>query len=223
MNTILLVEDDPNTMKLTKMVLHQGGYDVLIANDGHQALCMVETHHIDCIVLDIMLPKMDGYQVASTLRENGYGLPILMLTAKETTFDKVKGFDSGADDYCVKPIDSDELLARIHALLRRSHIAATKRIDLTHTHADYATLSIVVDGSTMTLPAKEFYILFKLLSYPNHIFTRHQLMEEFWSMDSLSDPHTVDVHINRLRNKFKENPDFEIVTVRGLGYKAVLK
>lgn len=223
MNTILLVEDDPNSAKLTKMVLTQGGFDVIQSYDGIHALELLENHHIDCVVLDIMLPKMDGYTVASTIRQRGLTIPILMLSAKETTMDKVKGLGCGADDYCVKPIESDELIARIHALLRRYQILATNRIDLSHTHLDHTSLTVNVDGSTMELPAKEFYILFKLLSYPNHIFTRNQLMEEFWSMDTLSDPHTVDVHINRLRNKFKENPDFEIVTVRGLGYKAVMR
>lgn len=223
MNTILLVEDDLNSAKLTKMVLNQGGFTVLVAYDGYQALDILDNNHVDCCVLDIMLPKMDGYTLASTIRSNGLTIPLLMLTAKESTPDKVKGFSAGADDYCVKPIDPDELLARIHALLRRYQISSTNRIDLSHTHLDSNALTVTYDGMTMDLPVKEFSILFKLLSFPNHIFTRNQIMEEFWSMDSLSDPHTVDVHINRLRNKFKDNPDFEIITVRGLGYKAVIK
>lgn len=219
---VLLVEDDINSALLTKTVLNRSGFNVTVSHNGSDCLTVLEKKHIDLVVLDVMLPGgMDGYDIAKYIRQMNNSLPILMLTAKETTQDKVKGFSCGVDDYCVKPIDDEELSARCYALLRRFNIAKTSCITLAHTTVDSKSFSVSIDNTTEVLPKKEFNILFKLLSYPNVIFTRLQLMEEFWE-ESDSDPHTVEVHINRLRNRFKDNQDFRIDTVRGLGYKVTL-
>ena len=170
-----------------------------------------------------MMPRMDGYEFAKILREGGSELPILMVTAKETPNDKKKGFIVGTDDYMVKPVDEEEMILRIAALLRRSKIVSEHRLCVGGTVLDYDKLTVLSGGNETVLPPKEFMLLYKLLSYPGKIFTRSTIMDEIWDLDSETDQHTVDVHINRLRDKFGENPDFEIVTVRGLGYKAVKK
>ena len=172
-------------------------------------------------LLDIMMPNMDGYELTKVLRGTGYDLPILMVTAKESPADIKKGFIIGVDDYMVKPIDFEEMILRIGALLRRSKIASEKRLIIGRTELIYDELTIKQEGNTEMLPQKEFMLLFKLLSYKNKIFTRRQLMDEIWGLDSDTDERTVDVHINRLRERFRDNEDFEIVTIRGLGYKAV--
>ena len=220
---IMVVEDDLNTRRLMETVLLQHGYQPITACDGIDALEKMESHHVDLIVLDVMMPRMDGYEFTRTLREGGSEIPILMVTAKETQQDKRNGFLLGTDDYMVKPVDEEELLLRIAALLRRSHIAADRRLQIGTTELNFNSMSVTADGKTESLPKKEFLLLFKLLSYPGHIFTRRQLMDEIWDLDSESDERTVDVHINRLRDRFRGNPDFEIQTVRGLGYKAVLR
>ena len=220
---IMVVEDDLNTRRLMETVLLQHGYQPITACDGIDALEKMESHHVDLIVLDVMMPRMDGYEFTRTLREGGSEIPILMVTAKETQQDKRNGFLLGTDDYMVKPVDEEELLLRIAALLRRSHIAADRRLQIGTTELNFNSMSVTADGKTESLPKKEFLLLFKLLSYPGHIFTRRQLMDEIWDLDSESDERTVDVHINRLRDRFRGNPDFEIRTVRGLGYKAVLR
>ena len=219
---ILVVEDNANTRKLMEAVLLQNGYEPVLACDGVEALEILDRKHIDLIVLDIMMPRMDGYEFTETLRASGCELPILMVTAKEKPADKHKGFLIGTDDYMVKPVDEEEMILRIAALLRRSKIVNEHRLAVGQTVLDYDSLSVSANGNTTELPKKEFLLLFKLLSYPNKIFTRRHLMDEIWDMDSDTDERTVDVHINRLRDRFRANADFDIVTVRGLGYKAVL-
>ena len=218
---ILVVEDNDNTRKLMQAVLSQNGYEPIPARDGVEALEVLDHKHVDLIVLDIMMPRMDGYEFTETLRASGSEIPILMVTAKEKPADKHKGFIIGTDDYMVKPVDEEEMLLRIAALLRRSRIVNEHRLEIGATVLDYDSLTVTSDLGVVELPKKEFMLLFKLLSYPNKIFTRRQLMDEIWDMDSESDERTVDVHINRLRDHFRGNDDFEIVTVRGLGYKAV--
>lgn len=216
---ILIVEDDRNTQKLMCDVLKRGGYNTYIAKDGLEALERMETQRFDLIVLDLMMPRMDGYEFCQQLREVGENIPILMVTANQEMKDKHKGFLAGTDDYMTKPFDEQEILFRVKALLRRAQIASEHRIVMGETTADYNTLSVSWKSEQHTLPKKEFQLLFKLMSYPNMIFTRNQLMDEFWGLETETDEHTLNVHINRLRDKFRDNPDFEIVTVRGLGYK----
>lgn len=220
---ILVVEDDKSTRLLMEAVLRRGGYNPILASDGIEALEIMDHKHIDLVLLDIMMPNMDGYEFTRTLRDGGSELPILMVTAKEAPDDKKRGFIAGTDDYMVKPVDEEEMLLRIAALLRRSKISAEHKLTVGGTVLDYDRLTVRDGESEVALPPKEFMLLYKLLSYQGKIFTRAALMDEIWDMDSESDPHTVDVHINRLREKFGQNKDFEIVTVRGLGYKAVKK
>ena len=220
---ILVVEDNANTRKLMEAVLTQHGYLPILARDGVEALEVLDRKHVDLIVLDIMMPRMDGYEFTETLRQSGCDLPILMVTAKEKPEDKHKGFQIGTDDYMVKPVDEEEMILRIAALLRRSRIVNEHRLTVGSTVLDYDALSVKTPEGERTLPKKEFMLLFKLLSYPNKIFTRRQLMDEIWDMDSETDERTVDVHINRLRDRYRGSADFEILTVRGLGYKAVKK
>ena len=220
---ILVVEDDKSTRLLMEAVLKRGGYNPILASDGLEALEIMDHKHIDLVLLDIMMPNMDGYEFTRTLRDGGSELPILMGTAKEAPDDKKRGFIAGTDDYMVKPVDEEEMLLRIAALLRRSKISAEHKLTVGGTVLDYDRLTVGDGESEVALPPKEFMLLYKLLSYQGKIFTRAALMDEIWDMDSESDPHTVDVHINRLREKFGQNKDFEIVTVRGLGYKAVKK
>ena len=218
---IMVVDDNDNTRKLTNTVLRQNGYDTVCACDGEEALEVMDKVHIDLIILDIMMPKMNGFELTRTLRECGWETPILMVTAKESHIDKKEGFLSGTDDYMVKPVDDEEMLLRIAALLRRSKIASERKITIGSTILDHDSLTVTTPDGTIELPQKEFMLLFQLLSYKDKIFTRRQLMDEIWDMDTDTDERTVDVHINRLREKFRTNTDFSIVTIRGLGYKAV--
>jgi len=220
---IMVVEDNYNTGKLMEAVLVQNGYEVILAKDGIDALEKMDNHHVDLIVLDLMLPRMDGYEFTRILRESNNNIPILMVTAKETPADKKKGFIVGTDDYMVKPVDEEEMILRIAALLRRSQIANEHKLTIGETVLDYDSFTVTRGDNVQELPNKEFLLLFKLLSYQNKIFTRRSLMDEIWDMNSETDERTVDVHINRLRDRFKDNTDFEIVTVRGLGYKAVVR
>ncbi|MBR5496939.1 MAG: response regulator transcription factor [Clostridia bacterium] len=218
---IMIVDDNENTRKLTQAVLKQHGYDTVCAGDGMEGLEMMDKVHVDLIILDVMMPNMNGFEFTRTLRECGWDTPILMVTAKESHLDKKEGFLAGTDDYMVKPVDDEEMLLRIAALLRRSKIASEHKITIGSTVLDHDALSVTTSDGIVELPQKEFMLLFQLLSYKDKIFTRRQLMDEIWDMDSDTDERTVDVHINRLREKFKNNPDFNIVTIRGLGYKAV--
>ena len=221
MFNIMVVEDDTNTRKLMHAILSQNGYETVLAENGERALELMDKKHVDLIILDIMMPKMDGYKFTEILRENECNLPILMLTAKETKQDRKKGFIIGTDDYMVKPFDEEELILRIAALLRRSRIVNEHKLTIGETGLDYDSLTVSKNGNVQELPKKEFMLLYKLLSYQNKIFTRRQLMDEIWDMESDTDERTVDVHINRLRDRFKDNGDFKIHTIRGLGYKAV--
>lgn len=218
---ILVVEDDANAQKLICAVLQRGGYNSHVAGNGIEALDKMEERRFDLIVLDLMMPGMDGYELCKELRNAGDNIPILMLTAAQDIKDKHNGFLAGTDDYMTKPFDEQELLFRIKALLRRAQIASEHKLVIGETTLDYNSLTVTRGDMHISLPQKEFYLLFKLLSYPNQIFTRLQLLEEIWGMDTETDDHTLNVHINRLRDKFRDSPDFEIVTVRGLGYKAV--
>jgi DNA-binding response OmpR family regulator len=216
---VLVVEDDKNLRRLMTVVLKQNDYQVSTASNGEEALDILGHSHIDIVISDIMMPNMDGYEFTAALRKDYPYLPVLMATAKEHIEDKRKGFMVGTDDYMVKPLDMDELILRISALLRRSRIAIEHRLTIGETIIDAQSLTITHKDESLVLPKKEFLILFKLLSYPNKIFTRQQLMDEIWGMDTETDERTVDVHIKRLRNRISENLDFEILTVRGLGYK----
>ena len=223
MFNILIVEDDKNLRRLIGTVLKQNGFNVFSANDGEQALEILESTKADLIICDIMMPNMDGYELTSSLRDAGYNMPILMITAKDTMEDKRKGFISGTDDYMVKPINIDEMLLRINALLRRSKISTEHRLEVGNEVLDYDTLSVQSSKETIILPKKEFMLLFKLMSYPKKIFTRQQLMDEIWGLDTATDERTVDVHRKRLREKISDIKEFEILSVRGLGYKAEKK
>lgn len=223
MFNILVVEDDKNLRKLISATLKQNGYNSLMAEDGEIALDIMDKEHIDLVISDIMMPKLDGYNLVKALRDSGYNMPILMVTAKEMFEDKRKGFNVGADDYMVKPIDINEMILRVGALLRRAKISNEHRLSIGDIILDYDSISVSRHGDIDTLPKKEFYLLFKLLSYPNVIFTRRQLLDEIWGMDNEVDERTVDVHIKRLRERYDSCTEFEIVTVRGLGYKAVKK
>ena len=218
---ILVVDDDKNTRMLFQAVLEAANYSVLTAQDGVEALATMDDHHVDLVVLDVMMPNMDGYAFTRTLRESNDNLPILMVSAKQLPEDKKQGFLVGTDDYMTKPIDEEEMLLRIKALLRRARIASERRIAVGDVVLDYDSLTVTRKGQTQELPQKEFLLLYKLLSYPGKIFTRIQLMDEIWGADSETGWETVTVHIGRLRKRFEGWPEFEIVSVRGLGYKAV--
>ena len=220
---IMVVDDDKNTRLFLKAVLEAENYTVLTAENGEDALALMDTNHVDLVVLDIMMPKMDGYEFTQALRESNNNLPILMVSAKQLPSDKKHGFMVGTDDYMTKPIDEEEMLWRIKALLRRARIASERRIVIGDVVLDYDSLTVFRKGETQELPQKEFMLLYKLLSYPGKIFTRIQLMDEIWGADSETGWETVTVHIGRLRKRFEGWNEFEIVSVRGLGYKAVKK
>jgi DNA-binding response OmpR family regulator len=219
MFSILVVEDDDTLNKLICVKLRQEAYRVFAAFDGEQALELLDKEHIDLIVSDIMMPKMNGYQLTKELRNASYTLPILMITAKNQMEDMERGFHAGTDDYMIKPIHMKEMVLRVKALLRRAQIANEKKLVIGNTVLNYDALTVRTKEEDFDLPPKEFYLLFKLLSNPNKIFTRQELMDEIWGMDSEADDRTVDSHIKKLRRKFEECPDFEIITIRGLGYK----
>lgn len=206
-----------------KAVLTRSGYKTFQAENGLDAFEIIDKQHIDLIVLDVMMPVMDGYEFTEHLRSVKNNTPILMVTAKQLPEEKCKGFIAGTDDYMVKPVNEEEMLLRIKALLRRSQIANEHKLNIGSVSLDYDSLTILKNGITQTLPQKEFYLLYKLLSYPDKIFTRIQLMDEIWGMDSESSDTTINVHINRLRKKFGEWQEFEIISIRGIGYKAVIK
>jgi len=218
---ILVVEDDPNIRKLMEAVLLDERYIPILAKNGQDALIIIDHQHIDLMITDIMMPGMDGYTLTEQLRDAGYDFPILMVTAKETIKDKRRGFIVGTDDYMVKPVDEEEMILRVKALLRRAKIVNERRITIGKVTLNYDTLTVSRESERIALPQKEFLLLYKLLGYPNQIFTRMQLMDEIWGVDTESDEHTVSVHIGRLRERFYAWPEFSIETVRGLGYKAV--
>jgi DNA-binding response OmpR family regulator len=220
---ILVVDDDKNTRKFICALLQRHGFETLQAEDGVAALKAMDQYHIDLVVLDLMMPNLNGYELTKQLRHVWENLPIMMVTAKQESMDKRKGFLVGTDDYMTKPFDDQELVLRIKALLRRAQIVSEHKMVLGDVTVDYDSLNVTRGKEEVKLPQKEFYLLFKLLSYPNITFTRLQLMDEIWGLDSQTDDRTVNVHINRLREKFRDWPEFEIITMRGLGYKAVKK
>ena len=220
---ILVVDDDKNTRMYFEAVLKNNNYTVTVAKNGEEALGIMDKEHIDLVVLDIMMPKMNGYNFTRTLRECDNNLPILMVSAKQMPSDKNRGFAVGTDDYMTKPVDQDEFLYRIKALLRRARIANDHKIVIGDVVIDYDSLTVTRENEMHQLPQKEFLLLYKLLSYPGKIFTRIQLMDEIWGADSETGWETVTVHIGRLRKRFEGWQEFEIESVRGLGYKAVKK
>jgi two-component system, OmpR family, response regulator len=219
MSKILVVDDDPNIRELARVFLKGEGYDIFEASDGVEALLKLETTRIDLVVLDIMMPIMDGWELCRQLKEL-YDVPVLMLTAKGETSQKLKGFELGTDDYLVKPFEPLELVARVKALLKRYRIATSQSIQIGELHMDRKTFEVTVYGESLTLPLKEFELLFKLASYPGRTFSRDQLIEDIWGYDFDGNERTLDVHINRLRERFPEEKySFKITTIRGLGYR----
>lgn len=222
MVNILLVDDNEKIRKLMEIYLKQEGYQVLHAENGEKALEVLDAVNADLVIADIMMPEMDGYELTKELRDAKFNMPILMVTAKDTFSDKKTGFETGADDYVTKPVDMEELVLRVKALLRRSKISSEKQIKIGEVVLDFESLEVRTASEVILLPRKEFYLLYNLLSYPKKIFTRQELMDGIWGLDSEADERTVDVHIKRLREKFGGFPEFEILTVRGLGYKGVI-
>lgn len=218
---ILVVEDDRELRELFCAVLTDNGYTALPARDGADALEVLDGAGVDLIISDVMMPRLDGFELIRALRDAGYTVPVLLITARESAADKREGFRAGTDDYMVKPIDVNEMVWRVEALLRRSQMVSQRRCRLGDTELDCGTLTVRSGAGAAELPQKEFYLLYKLAASPGRIFTRRQILDDVWGPDSEADPHTLDVHISRLRERFKDSPDFEIVTVRGLGYKVV--
>lgn len=223
MFNILIVEDDKNLRKLIKTCLKRENYQTYEATNGVEALDILDENYIDLIVTDIMMPQMDGYELTRELRNARYNIPILLITAKSTLSDKKEGFLAGADDYMVKPIDIEELSLRVKVLLKRANMTNEQKIKIGNLVLNYNQLSVTEGEKNYQLAQKEFYLLYKLLSKPNTIFTRQELIEEIWGLDNESDFRTVDVHIKRIREKLKELDEFEIVTVRGIGYKSIIR
>ncbi|MGI6717249.1 MAG: response regulator transcription factor [Eubacteriales bacterium] len=223
MYRILVVEDDNELRNLFMRVLSKNGYKAFGATDGDEAMNIIKGDYIDLVISDIMMPNMDGYELIKKLRDMGSSIPVLIITAKDGFKDMQQGFMTGADDYMVKPVNVNEMVLRVGALLRRAQILSERMQTIGGFTLEYDSMTVVSGNSREILPQKEFLLLYKLVSCPNRIFTRRQLMDDIWGVDSETEERTVDVHINRLRDKFRDNPDFEIVTVRGLGYKAVRK
>ena len=220
---ILVVEDDKDLNQTVCAYLKGKGYEAIGCLSANDAYNEMYGNLFDVIISDIMMPQIDGYECARTVREMNQDIPILFMTAREDFESKRKGFGVGIDDYMVKPIDLDELLLRIEALLRRAKLATSRKLTIGNTVLDMEEHSAYVGEEEIPLTVREFNILYKLLSYPKKTFTRSQLMDEFWDVESASGPRVVDVYMTKLRDKFKECEDFEIVTVHGLGYKAVIK
>lgn len=220
---VLVVEDNKNFRKLLITYLKKNNYEALEAKDGMEALDIIDKTHVDLIISDVMMPNMDGYTLSKELRNANYTLPILIITAKETIEDKKEGFLSGVDDYMVKPIDMDEMILRVGVLLRRANIVNQKKLKIGNVLLSYDEYTLSNGEESFQVPQKEFLLLYKLLSFPNKIFTRQELMDEIWGFDSESDIRTVDVHVKRLREKFDKFKEFDIITIRGVGYKGVIK
>jgi DNA-binding response OmpR family regulator len=218
---ILIAEDDRELRQLFAHVLTKHGYTVSGVSDGQQALEAMSGDYFDLIISDIMMPVVDGYELVRQLRQTGCIAPVLMITAKDAFDDMRLGFQSGVDDYMVKPINVNEMVLRVQALLRRAQMISDRRQTVGNTVLECDSLTVTVDGENFILPQKEFMLLYKMAAFPGRIFTRQQLMDEIWGYDSESDTHTVDVHIGRLRDRFRDNRDFKIVTIRGVGYKVV--
>ncbi len=220
---VLIVDDDKNIRFLMREVFEMENYVVFSASNGLEALKILDSEHIDIAIVDIMMPKMDGYEFVKSLREYNKDLPVLMVSAKQMSEDRKKGYSVGIDDYMTKPIDTEELLMHVQALLRRAKIVNERKISIGDVVLDYDAYTVTGHGETQELPQKEFLLLYKLLSFPNKIFTRIQLMDEIWGMECDTGWETVTVHIGRLRKRFENWDEFSIESVRGLGYKAIKK
>ncbi|MBQ8412022.1 MAG: response regulator transcription factor [Lachnospiraceae bacterium] len=218
---ILIAEDDSELRQLFQRVLTKNGYAVTGVDNGKEALDALDMGYYDMIISDIMMPVMDGYELVAALRESGNNMPVLMITAKGEYDDMRQGFLSGTDDYMVKPVNVNEMVLRVGALLRRAQMISERRQVIGDTVLECDSLTVISDGEKNVLPQKEFMLLYKMISFPGKIFTRQQLMDDIWGYDSDTDTHTIDVHIGRLREKYGDNKDFKIVTVRGVGYKVV--
>ena len=219
MSKILIVDDDPHIRELSRLFLHNAGFEVYEASDGLDALARLDTLKVDLFIIDIMMPRMDGWALCRELRQ-AYDLPILMLTAKGETSQKIKGFQLGTDDYLVKPFEPLEMVERVKALLKRYRIASSQKVQIGELLLDQKSFEVILDGENLTLPLKEFELLFKLASYPGRTFSREQLIEDIWGYDFIGNDRTLDVHISRLRERFPpEKSLFKITTIRGLGYR----
>ncbi len=218
---ILIAEDDRELRRLFAHVLIKNGYAVKEVANGQEALDAMDRDYYDLIISDIMMPIMDGYQLVRMLRDAGNNTPVMMITAKDAFDDMRLGFLSGSDDYMIKPVNVNEMVIRVQALLRRAQMINERKQTIGNTVLECDTFTVTTGNEIISLPQKEFMLLYKMASYPNRIFTRQQLMDDVWGYDSESDSHTVDVHIGRLRDRFRDNPDFKIVTMRGVGYKVV--
>ena len=221
MYRILIAEDDAELRMLFTHVLTRNGYEVVGVDNGQKAFDAIRADYFDLVISDIMMPVMDGYELVRSLRQEGLMLPVLMITAKDAYDDMRMGFTSGTDDYMVKPINVNEMVLRVGALLRRAQMLSDRRLTIGSTVMEIDSLNVTHGSNAMVLPQKEFMLLYKMASFPGKIFTRQQLMDEIWGTASGTDSHTVDVHIGRLRERFRDNPDFRIVTMRGVGYKVV--
>lgn len=218
---ILIAEDDAELRELFEHVLTMNGYDVLGVSDGKQAVDALSADYYDLVISDIMMPVMDGYELVRSMRENGFNTPVMMITAKDAFDDMRMGYLSGTDDYMVKPINVNEMVLRVGALLRRAQMISERKLVIGGTTLECDSLTVTIGGKSAVLPQKEFMLLYKMASFLGKIFTRQQLMDEIWGHDSETDSHTVDVHIGRLRDRFRDSTDFRIVTMRGVGYKVV--
>ncbi len=218
---ILIAEDDRELRRLFAHVLIKNGYSVKEVSNGQEALDAMDNDYYDLIISDIMMPVMDGYEFVRSLRDAGDNTPVMMITAKDAFDDMRLGFLSGSDDYMIKPVNVNEMVLRVQALLRRAQIINERKQTIGGTVLECDTFTVTSGSDSTVLPQKEFMLLYKMASYPGRIFTRQQLMDDIWGYDSDSDTHTVDVHIGRLRDRFKENTDFKIVTIRGVGYKVM--
>ena len=218
---ILIAEDDRELRRLFAHVLIKNGYTVKEVANGQEAMDVLSGDYYDLIISDIMMPVMDGYEFVRQLRASGNNTPVMMITAKDAFDDMRMGFLSGSDDYMIKPVNVNEMVLRVGALLRRAQMINERRQVIGDTVMECDTFTVSTSTGSMVLPQKEFMLLYKMASYPGRIFTRQQLMDEVWGYDSDSDTHTVDVHIGRLRDRFRDNKDFRIVTMRGVGYKVV--
>ena len=221
MHKILIAEDDFELRQLFSHVLTKHGYAVRGVSNGREALSALDREYYDLVISDIMMPVMDGYELVRQLRQSGATTPVLMITAKDAFDDMRTGFLAGTDDYMVKPVNVNEMALRVQALLRRAQMINERRQTIGSTVLECDSLTVTTGSDSMVLPQKEFMLLYKMVSYPGRIFTRQQLMDEIWGYDSDSDTHTVDVHIGRLRDRFRDSTDFKIVTMRGVGYKVV--
>ena len=223
MSKVLIVEDDKELRELFGKVLTKQGYDIRETSNGKEALEALHQDFYDLVISDIMMPVMDGYEFVSILRKEGNQIPVLMITAKDAFDDMRRGFQSGTDDYMVKPVNVNEMVLRVGALIRRAQMMSERRQVIGNTVMEMDSLTVTTEEKSMILPQKEFMLLYKMAAFPGRIFTRQQLMDEIWGYEAVSDTHTVDVHIARLRERFLNNMDFQIVTMRGVGYKVVKK